>query len=416
MDAQRIVVTGLGIVSPAGIGQAPLWSAIVEGRTSLRPAAELATTFARSGFDPGEYTGYVGAPAIEDLDAYAAAHDLGLDDGELFATQPLIAAREALREAGLDRDRSSTGLSLGSNFGQLGLLEQLVRRRRAEGVQALPARTVAAYPFPAVARLLARRFGLRGPSIVFSLACASSNFALGHAVDLLRTRQADRMLAGGWEAIQASGLIGAYRLGVIDPQPCRPFTKDRMGFTPGIGAAFLVLETLRSAVTRGAEPLAEIAGFGASCDAHHITSPDPDGHGMALAMQRALDDAGIGVDEVDYINAHGTGTYLNDQIETIAIKRVCGARAYAIPVSSTKSIVGHTAGASAALEAALCCLAVRRGVVPPTLQYDAPDPECDLDYVPNASRSQEIRTALSNSFAFGGNNSTLVVRRFKESR
>jgi 3-oxoacyl-[acyl-carrier-protein] synthase II len=307
-------------------------------------------------------------------------------------------------------------LSLGTNFGQLGLLEQLVRRRHAEGLDAVPASTVAAYPFPAVPRLLTRRFGLRGPSIVFSLACASSNFALGHAVDLLRTGQAERMLAGGWEAIQASGLIGAHRLGVIDPQPCRPFTKDRMGFTPGIGAVFLVLETLRSAVTRDAEPLAEIAGFGASCDAHHITSPDPDGHGMALAMQRALDDARIGADQIDYINAHGTGTYLNDQIETVAIKRVCGPRAYAIPVSSTKSIVGHTAGASAALEAAICCLAVRRGVVPPTLQYDVPDPECDLDYVPNTSRSQEIRTAVSNSFAFGGNNSSLVVRRLDDSR
>src|SRR4029450_11541383 len=218
------------------------------------------------------------------------------------------------------------------------------------------------------------------------------------------------------------------------PLPCRPFTKDRMGFTPGIGAAFLVLETVRSAAARGAEPLAEIAGFGASCDAYHITSPDPDGHGMALAMQRALHDAGIGVGEVDYINAHGTGTYLNDHIETLAIKRVRGARAPAIPARSTKAlgghrasarapphaaprtstrpIVGHTPGGSAALEAAICCLAVRKGVVPPTVHYDLPDPECDLDYVPNASRARAIGTALSNSFAFGGNNSTLVVRRF----
>jgi len=412
MDGQRIVVTGMGLVSPAGIGQAPLWNAIVEGRTSLRPAAELATTFARYGFDPGEYAGYVGAPTIEELDAYASAHDVSLADGELLAAQPVIAAREALHEAGLDRHGVGVGLSLGSNFAQLGLLEQLVRRRRAGGLDDVQPRTVATYRFPAVAGVLTRRFGLRGPSMVFSLACASSNFALGHALDVLRTGEADCMLAGGWEAIQASGLVGAYRLGVIDPQPCRPFTKDRMGFTPGIGAAFLVLETLRSAVARGAEPQAEIAGFGASCDAHHITSPDPDGQGMALAMRRALDDAGIGVDDVDYINAHGTGTYLNDNIETIAIKRVCGARAYAIPVSSTKSIVGHTAGASAALEAAICCLAVRRAVVPPTVHYDVPDPECDLDYVPNLSRRQEIRTALSNSFAFGGNNSTLVVRRF----
>ena len=411
--AERIVVTGMGLVSPAGIGQGPLWQAIVEGKTSLRPVAELATTFARYRFDPWEYAGYVGAPTIEELDAYASAHDLAMDDGGLFAVQPLIAAHEALRDAGLDRDRAGVGLSLGTNFGQLGVLEQLVRRRRATSLQELAPGMVAAYPFPTVSRLLTRRFGLRGPSMVFSLACASSNFALGHAIDLLRTGQADCMLAGGWEAIQASGLVGAFRLGVIDPQPCRPFTKDRMGFTPGIGAAFLVLETLPSARAREAEPLAEIAGFGASCDAHHITSPDPDGQGMALAMRRALDDAGIGVDQVDYINAHGTGTYLNDSIETVAIKRVFGARAHAIPVSSTKSIVGHTAGASAALEAAICCLAVRRGVVPPTLHYDTPDPECDLDYVPNASRSQEIGTALSNSFAFGGNNSTLVVRRYQ---
>ncbi len=411
MNDRRIVVTGMGIVSPAGIGQAPLWAAIVDGRAALRPVAEFATTFARYGFDPGDYAGYLGAPTVEELDAYVSAHDVALTEGELFAVQPLIAAREALREAGLDRKGPPVGLSLGSNFGQLGLLEQLVRRRRAGGPGELPVGTIAAYPFPAVARLLAHRFGLRGPSMVFSLACASSNFALGHAVDLLRTGQADCMLAGGWEAIQASGLVGAYRLGVIDPQPCRPFTKERMGFTPGIGAAFLVLETVRSAAARGAEPLAEIAGFGASCDAYHITSPDPDGYGMALAMQRAMHDAGIGAADVDYINAHGTGTYLNDHIETIAIKRVCGARAHAVPVSSTKSIVGHTAGASAALEAAICCLAVRNGVVPPTVHYDVPDPECDLDYVPNASRRQAIETALSNSFAFGGNNSTLVVRR-----
>src|SRR5262245_5828794 len=412
MGGRRIVVTGMGIVSPAGIGQAPLWAAITDGRSSLRPVAELAATFARSSFDPGEYAGYRGAPSIEEIEAYLCAHDVALPDGELFAAQALIAAREALHEALLVGDRSSVGLSLGTNFGQLGLLEQLVRRRRAQSLDDVPAARIAAVRFPAVARLLAQRFGLRGPSMVFSLACASSNFALGHALDLLRTGQSDCMLAGGWEAIQASGLIGAHRLGVIDPQPCRPFTKERMGFTPGIGAALLVLETLPSAAARGAEPLAEVAGFGASCDAYHITSPDPDGHGMALAMQRAIADAGIGVDEIDYINAHGTGTYLNDRIETIAIKRVCGERAYAIPVSSTKSIIGHTAGASAALEAAICCLAVRRGVVPPTLGYDAPDPECDLDYVPNASRRRDIRTALSNSFAFGGNNSTLIVRRF----
>src|SRR5262245_17417621 len=412
MDTRRIVVTGMGVVSPAGIGQAPLWNAIVEGRTMLRPMAQLATTFARAGFDPGEYAGYVGAVTVEELDAYCAAHDLDLADGEAFAVQPLIAAREALREAGLTRDRSAVGLSLGTNFGQLGLLEELVRRRRAGGVEALPPPMIAAYPFSTVARLVARRFGLRGPSAVFSLACASSNFALGHAVDLLRTGQAECILAGGWEAIQACGLVGAYRLGVIDPQPCRPFAKDRMGFTPGIGAAVLVLETLPFAVARGAEPLAEIAGFGASCDAHHITSPDPDGHGMALAMQRALADAGVSAREVDYINAHGTGTYLNDLIETLAIKRVLGPRAHAIPVSSTKSIIGHTAGASAALEAVLGCLAVRRDVVPPTLQHHEPDPECDLDYVPNACRRQAIGTALSNSFAFGGNNSTLVVRQF----
>src|SRR4029450_1472348 len=173
------------------------------------------------------------------------------------------------------RGGSPVGLSLGSNFGQLGLLEQLVRRRRAGGLGELPLGTIAAYPFPAVAPLLAHRLGLRGPSMVL---------ALGHAVDLLRTGQADCMLAGGWEAIQASGLVGAYRLGVIDPQPCRPFTKERMGFTPGIGAAFRVLETLRSAVTRGAEPLAGIAGFGASCDAQHITSPDADGDGRGAAV------------------------------------------------------------------------------------------------------------------------------------
>jgi 3-oxoacyl-(acyl-carrier-protein) synthase len=302
-------------------------------------------------------------------------------------------------------------LSLGSNFGQLGILEAL-RRQKQQGSQDLPREGLAAYPFHGTTRFLADRFGLGGPRLVFSVACASSNFALGHAFDLIRTGQSRRMLAGGWEGLQASGLIGAFRLGVIDTQPCRPFDKERMGFTPGYGAAFLVLESLESARARGVEPVAEIAGFGASCDAYHITSPDPDGHGMALAMERAIGDARLNLGDIDYINTHGTATYVNDKIETIAIKKLLGDRAASIPVSSTKSVVGHTAGASAALEAAVCCRAVRAGIIPPTIHYSVPDPECDLDYVPNHSRRGDLTTALNNSFAFGGNNSSLVVRRF----
>jgi 3-oxoacyl-[acyl-carrier-protein] synthase II len=411
-SSRRVVVTGMGLASPAGIGPELLWDAVAAGRSCLRPATAFAETFARYGYDLSEYEGYLGALDIEAIDAYLSRNDFRIEDKEILIAQTLIATREALRAGGLGDDRSAVGLSVGTNFGQLALLEDLVRRRRAGGTESLPPDEVLAYPFHTVPRLLARRFGLEGPNMVFSLACASSNFALGHAFDLIRNGEAQQMLAGGFEGVQAIGLVGAFRIGVIDPEPCKPFAKDRMGFSPGSGAAFLLLESLKSAAARGAEPLAEIIGFGASCDAYHITSPDPDGYGMALAMTRALEDAGIGIEDADYINAHGTATYLNDKIETIAIKKVFGKRAGNVPVSSTKSIVGHTAGASAAMEASVCCLAVREGVIPPTVHYQTPDPECDLDYVPNTSRRQEIRTVLNNSFAFGGNNSTLIVRKF----
>lgn len=203
--------------------------------------------------------------------------------------------------------------------------------------------------------------------------------------------------------------MGAAALGVIDSAPCRPFSAGRAGFNPGTGAAFLVLESMQSARWRGAELVAEILGFGASCDACHLTAPDMEGEGMSRAMERAIADAGVSPDCIDYINAHGTGTYLNDLVETRAIKRVFGKKAARIPVSATKSQVGHCAGASAALEALACCFAVDGDRLPPTLNYQGRDPECDLDYVPNHGRDCAVRIALNNSFAFGGHNSCLVI-------
>jgi 3-oxoacyl-[acyl-carrier-protein] synthase II len=265
------------------------------------------------------------------------------------------------------------------------------------------------YPCHVLAAHVASELGFRGPNLVIPTACAAGNYAIAHALDALRFDEAEVMLAGGSDAFSRITYTGFARLGAIAPERVQPFDKNRRGMIPGEGAGVLVLERLTRAQARGARIYAEVAGYGLTCDAHHMTAPQ--GDGAARAMQIAMADAGVSPQEVDYISAHGTGTAVNDKIETAAVKQAFGEVAYRVPVSSIKSMLGHTMGAASAIEAAACALAVRDDRLPPTINFETPDPECDLDYVPNAARSGTVTVAMNNAYAFGGNNASVIFRK-----
>ncbi len=251
-------------------------------------------------------------------------------------------------------------------------------------------------------------FGLAGPNVIIPNACAAGNFSIGYATDLIRSGRADAMLAGGADPFSRVAFTGFARLGSVAPEQCQPFDRHRRGILVGEGAGILLLERKSFAVARGAVIYAEVLGYGLSSDAHHMTTPDETGAGIARAMREALHDAGLATGDVDYISAHGTGTPINDVVETRAVKQVFGARAEQVPMSSIKSMLGHTMGAASAIEAIACALTVKEGVVPPTMNYQTPDPECDLDYVPNARRDVRPSVALNNALAFGGVNSCVA--------
>ncbi|MGC2742980.1 MAG: beta-ketoacyl-[acyl-carrier-protein] synthase family protein [Candidatus Angelobacter sp.] len=240
-------------------------------------------------------------------------------------------------------------------------------------------------------------------------ACAAGNYAIAHASDLLRAGRADVMLAGGSDSFSRITYTGFARLGAIAPEVCQPFDRNRKGMVPGEGAAMLLLERKEHALARGARIYCEVAGYGLSCDAHHMTAAHPQGEGAARAMNMALQTSGLSPSDVDYISAHGTGTPTNDRLETVAVKKTFGKLAYKIPISSIKSMLGHTMGAASAIEAAACALIITQGQIPPTMHWQDQDPECDLDYVPNVAREHKVRVAMNNAYAFGGNNSSLIL-------
>jgi 3-oxoacyl-[acyl-carrier-protein] synthase II len=331
----------------------------------------------------------------------------------------LIAAREAVFASGLFNDGAQPtadcpppddwGVVVGATTGGMHTSEEYVRRELL-GLARLPRAALLATPVSTSADLLAQLFGAAGPRLTVSTACSSGGNALGIAADWIRGGRAEAVLCGGADSLCRMTFSGFNALQALDTVPCRPFDRRRAGLTLGEGAGMFVLEERERARARGATILAEFLGYGASADAHHITQPRPDGAGALLAMRRALDDSGVAREEIDYVNAHGTATLLNDVLETRALKALFGARAYQIPVSSTKSMVGHCLAAAGAIEALACVLALRGGFVPATVALEEPDPECDLDYVPRVSRAQAVRTVLSNSYGFGGNNTVIVLR------
>ena len=409
---RRVVVTGLGVISPVGNDVPTMWESLVNGRSGVDyitrfDTSELATKFGAEvkDFDPKEYFGHREARRLDRFTQFA-----------------VVAAREALEDSGLEVNEDNTwriGVVIGSGVGGIGTIIEQVRVMDRRGPRRVSPFMIPMMLPDTAPGVVAITFGLRGPNMSVVSACATGTNAIGEAAAMVRRGAVDAMLCGGAEAgllpiaIAGMNVMGALSTRNDDPQrACRPFDATRDGFVMGEGAAVLVLESLEHAQQRGAHIYAEVIGYGATADAFHITAPDEEGTGAAMAIRMALEDAGIAPEEVDYINAHGTGTVLNDKSETKAIKKALGEHAYRVAISSTKSMTGHLLGAAGALEAVACCLALEHGIIPPTINYEHPDPECDLDYVPNVARRAPLRTVMSNSFGFGGHNACLIFRKF----
>jgi len=404
--ACRVVVTGVGMITPIGTGRERFWSAARSGASGV-------TEIER--FDTSRYKVHQGCE-VHDFD-FAGIVGMPPPPGMGRAAQLAVAATHlAFADARLDGGCSgdaTVGVSVGTTCGEIQILEQADQARVSDGEDAIPWHTLRHHPAAMIPAHVGHWFGLSGPNVMIPTACAAGNYSIGWAFDTIRFGRADVMVAGGTDPFSRVAFTGFARLGSVAPDRCQPFDRGRRGILVGEGAGIVVLEPLDRALARGAPILAEMLGYAISADAHHMTAPDPEGAGISRAIGRAVESAGIAPAEVDYINAHGTGTPVNDKVETLAIKRVFGRHAYELCVSSTKSMIGHTMGAASAIEAITSVLALRDGVVPPTINYDTPDPDCDLDYVPNVARSRSLRVALNNAIAFGGNNSCVVLRRFE---
>lgn len=393
---RRVAVTGIGVVSALGPDCESFADGLRAGRSGIRPLTL---------FDTAGFRATLAAQAPEPAPSLPADKLLTASRPDKFGLQ---AALEAVAHAGLDaRALGGAAVVFGTGTGGLTTTEEFVRA--GDG----PASLLLPHQPASVSDLVARHLGARGPRTTIMTACSSSATAIGYAADRIRLGHVDVALAGGAEGLTRLTYAGFGCLRATAPgdEPCRPFDAERKGLTLGEGAAVLVLEELERARARGATVLAIVAGWGITADAHHMTAPHPEGDGAARAIQMALDDAKLPADAVGYVNAHGTGTPHNDAAETLAIKRVLGARAPSVPVSSIKSMVGHTLGAAGAIEAAASVLTLARGFVPPTVHLRTPDPAFGLDYVPGAARELAVDVVLSNSFAFGGNNTALLFAR-----
>jgi len=414
---RRVVVTGLGVVSPLGNDLATTWAGVVAGRSGVGSITH---------FDASEYRTTIGAEVKGlDIKQHFAPKDARRMDP--FAQYAVIAAREAVRSASLTSEMLQNDLSrrtaviVGSGIGGIGTVSEQVQVLLERGPSKVSPFLIPMILPETAASMVAIEFGLRGPNMAVTSACATGANAIGEAGEMIRRGAAELALAGGAEAgvvpISVAGFSAMRALSERNDAPqqaSRPFDRDRDGFVVGEGAGILVLEELEHARARSATIYAELMGYGSNDDAFHITAPEENGVGAADCMRTALAMAGLGPEEIDYINAHGTSTPLNDVIETRAIKAVFGAHAYRLAISSTKSMTGHLLGGSGALEAIFSIMALCEGVIPPTINLDNPDPECDLDYVPHRARRATLHTALSNSFGFGGHNASLIFRRLEE--
>jgi 3-oxoacyl-[acyl-carrier-protein] synthase II len=410
---KRVVVTGLGCISPLGNNFQDTWSALIAGKSGAGPITHFDPSNHKTRF-ACEVKGFDGAAMFGSKDARRM---------DRFCQFAVAAAEEATAHAGLqvtDENRDRIGILVGTGIGGVGTLLEQVEVLREKGPERVSPFLVPMMISDNAAGTIAIRMGVRGPNAAFVTACATGSNAVGEATEMIRRGSADVMLAGGAEAsivsVAMAGLNVMTALSTHNADPARasrPFDKNRDGFVMGEGGAILVLESLEHAQARGARILCEVSGYGTTDDAYHISAPAENGAGAALCMKLALENAGLRPEEIGYINAHGTSTQLNDKSETAAIKAALGEHAYRVPVSSTKSMTGHLLGASGAVEAAICSEIFQRDLLPPTINYETPDPYCDLDYVPNQARQARPGHIMSNSFGFGGHNATVIFSRFE---
>lgn len=409
---RRVVVTGLGAITPVGNDVPAMWESLLAGRSGVGRIAA---------FDPAPFASQI-AGEVKGFEASQYMSPKELKRAERFVQFSVAAAKQAAADAALERSRFDpfrAGAWIGCGIGSIGLIERQHDVLISKGPQKLTPFLIPMMISNMASGQVAISLGIKGPNCCATSACASGAHGVGEAFRIVQRGDAEIMLGGGTESCITPLAIGGFcalmalsRHNDAPQKASRPFDKERDGFVIGEGAGVMILEELAHAKQRGARIYAEIVGYGATADAYHMTAPDPDGAGAAGAMAGALKDATLNPEQVSYINAHGTSTELNDKIETLAIKRVFKHHAKRVPVSSTKSMMGHLIGAAGAVEAIISCLAIHHGAVPPTINYEHPDPECDLDYVPNQARTLPVEVALSNSLGFGGHNATLVFRRF----
>ncbi len=403
---KEIVISGMGCVCPLGNAVEPFWKALLAGKSGIAPIDKIDTSVLRN----------QNGGQVHDFDWSQYGEEGDCDEAAQFA---FAAAQQAIDSAHLSSDnRAETGLVLGTNFGGAAswefvceMLSDEVEKGEFEPVddelfRQFTPEDAAAY--------IATRLNLGGPQLTLSNACSSGGHAIGVACDWLQLGRAEQVLCGGYDGLGLSTLAGLSILRTISPDECRPFDLNRSGTIFGEGGAILLLETLESAQKRGATIYARVMGHAINNNAHHLTAPDKDGRGLEIVMQRALKNANVAPAQVDYINAHGTGTQYNDLAETQAIERVLGARASEVPVSSIKGATSHIMGGAGALEAIATALALQNQMLPPTINYQTPDPNCALDYVPNVSRAHEMKIALSNSSGIGGNNASIVLGKYED--
>ncbi|MDP2863913.1 MAG: beta-ketoacyl-ACP synthase II [Desulfobacterales bacterium] len=410
--SRRVVITGVGLVTPLGIGVKETWSALCAGVSGITEITRFDTT----GFNTkiaGEVKGFRPEDFMSKKDAQRS---------ELFIAYSVAAARMAIEDSGFVIDTSNydrVGVITGCGLGGLGLMEKTILDIDRKG----PGR-VSPFFIPLMIGnmapgMISILFGAKGPNISIATACAAGTHAIGESFRAIKNGNADAMITGGVEAVITSTCIAGFSamkaLSTRNDEPqkaSRPFDRDRDGFVVGEGSGILILETLSGALERGAHIYAEVCGYGMTGDGYHMTAPPPDGEGAARCMKSALEDAGITSGRVDYINAHGTSTQLNDLYETRAIKSVFGDKAHTIPISSTKSMTGHLLGGAGGIETVFTALAIHDGIIPPTINLNNPAEECDLDYVPNVARKADVETAMTNSFGFGGTNAALVLKKY----
>ncbi len=411
-NPRRVVVTGVGLVSPVGSTKEKFWNSLVNGVSGVK---EL------KAFDSSKFSSHIAAEAI-DFDPSQYLNPKELRRTDRFVQFAIVAAKSCIEDSGLDLgklDLNRAGVLIGSGIGGLHTIEKEAFQYIEKGPSRITPFLIPMLIVNMASGQVSIMLGFKGPNSTVATACATGNHAIGDAYKIIQRGDADVMIAGGTEgAITPLGFGGFCALKALSTRndapekASRPFDKGRDGFVMGEGAGLVILEELEHAKARNARIYAEMAGYGMSGDGYHMTAPHPEGDGAVRCIQACLKDGGFKPEDIDYINAHGTSTELNDKIETLAIKKVFGKHAYKLAVSSTKSMTGHLLGAAGGVEFIVCAMTIKEGIIPPTINQETPDPDCDLDYVPNKARKATVRVAISNAFGFGGHNATIAVKKF----